>query len=396
MPGFAILLAAAALTVKQDGTELREACEPDRPVVARLAAGTPATVRFGIDGCYAVDVMHAGQIVRGFLPAEQLSGVEAWEQARRAAPSVGASINSRPPVPPPKSAEKSPWDLIRENRPAEALAAAERGLLSAPRNPHLLGIAGIAAYRNDMGPRAIGYLTDALAIRPDPAIQGLLDKAIREQGADRTGEPLHSPRFLFRFDPALMRRETARALLAVLEREFSRISFELGCATPERLAVIAQSREDYLRATGAAEWSGGQFDGRIRVALLEDDHGGGVTRRALAHELVHACLAATGSWPAWLHEGLAQKLSGESLGEPRRAASRAVARANGIPHLTEMSQSWSRMGSSHAAMAYAASLYAVELLYLHHAAFGIRNLLQNPGQMEPIAADLDRRLRRPE
>ena len=51
------------------------------------------------------------------------------------------------------------------------------------------------------------------------------------------------------------------------------------------------------------------------------------------------------------------------------------------------------MSGSHAAMAYAASLYAVELFYQHHAAFGIRNLLQSPERLEWFMTDLDRRLR---
>lgn len=391
MPGFALLFAAAALTVKQDGAELREACEPGEPVVAKLAAGTAATVRFGMNGCYAVEVLQAGQLVKGFLPAAAISGIEAWETARRSARSIDTPTAA--PANPEKLDEKSPWDLIRLNRPAEALVAAEKLLVTSPRHPDVLAIAGIAAYKNDMGSRAIGYLKDALAIRPDPTIQGLLDKAQREQNADRTGEPLHSPRFLFRFDPAIMPRESARTLLSVLEQEFTRISFELGCATAERLAVIVQTPDDYRRATGAAEWSGGQFDGRIRVAVLEGDAGGPATRRALAHEIVHACLAGTGDWPAWLHEGLAQKLSGETLSETRRAAIRAVAKENALPRLADLSQSWSRMSSGHAAMAYATSLYAVELFYQHHAAFGIRNLLRNPDQLDRIMTDLDRRLR---
>jgi len=390
MPGIALVFAAAALTVKQDGAELREACEPGEPIIAKLAAGTPATVRFGMNGCYAVEVLQAGQTVKGFLPAVAISGIEAWETDRRSARSIDAPTT---PITQEKLDGKSPWDLIRMNRPAEALTAAEKLLATAPRHPDVLAIAGIAAYKNDMGARAIGYLKDALAIRPDPAIQGLLDKAQREQNADHTGEPLHSPRFLFRFDPAIMPRETARTLLSVLEQEFSRISFELGCATAERLAVIVQTQDDYRRATGAAEWSGGQFDGRIRVAVLEGDAAGPATRRALAHEIVHACLAGAGDWPAWLHEGLAQKLSGETLSEPRRAAIRAVAKENALPRLANLSQSWSRMSSGHAAMAYATSLYAVELFYQHHAAFGIRNLLRNPDQLDRIMTDLDRRLR---
>lgn len=390
MPGLALLFAVAALTVKEEGTGLRESCEPGEGVIGRLAAGTPAAVRFAMNGCYAVEVVQNGQTLRGFLAASQLNGIDAWDAARRAAPSVdspGASPLAVVPAP------DNPVALLSDNRPGEALALLERALLDAPRDPQLLALAGVAAFRSDRGPRAIGYWKDSLALRPDPSVQRMLDTALREQNADRTGEPLHSPRFVFRFDPAVMPRETARLLLGVLEQEYSRISFELGCKTAERLAVIAQTREDYMRATGAAEWSGGQYDGRIRVALLESEPGGPATRRALAHEIVHACLAATGNWPAWLHEGLAQKLSGEMLSEPRRAAVRAAAKANAVPSLANFSQTWSRMSSGHAALAYATALYAVELFYQCHAAYGIRNLLRNPDQLPRIMTDLDARLR---
>lgn len=368
MPGFALLFAVAALTVKQDGAELRESCEPGEPVVAKLTAGATATVRFAMNGCYAVDVAHGGQVVRGFLPGAELAGIEAWELARRNAPSVDT---------PTSLPDKSSVTVTQEK-------SGEMGRLVA---------AGVEAYKKDRVAEAAGFLKDALAIRPDPAVQRFLDKIQKELSADKTGEPLHSPRFVFRYDPAVMPRETARALLGVLEQEYSRISFELGCRTEDKIAVIAQTREDYLRATGAAEWSGGQFDGRIRVAMIESDAGGALTRRTLAHETVHACLAALGNWPAWVHEGLAQRLSGESLSEPKRAAIRKAAQAETLPKLANLSQSWSRMSSGHAAMAYSVSLYAIELFYQHHQEYGIRNLLRNPDQLERIMTSLDGHLR---
>lgn len=392
MPGL-LLLFAAAVTVLEDGAELREACEPGEPAIARLAKGTPATIKFAMNGCYSVEVTQNGQTVRGFLPGRQLDGLDAWEKARRSASSVDAPSNSRYPPQAQPQGQPSFAGLLNDNRNAEALALAERALALAPRDPQLLAAAGVAAYRNDMGARAIGYWKDSLALRPNPAIEKMLEQALREQQADRTGEPLHSPRFVFRFDPAIMPRDTARALLGVLEQEYSRISFELGCQTPERLAVIAQTREDYLRATGAAEWSGGLFDGRIRVALLEADPGGANTRRSLAHEVVHACLAATGQWPAWLHEGLAQRLSGEQLSPARRAAIRAAAKAGELPPLAQLSASWSRLSTRNAMVAYSASLYAVELFYERHAAFGIRNLLRNPDQLSRIVMDIDAGIR---
>jgi hypothetical protein len=393
MPGIALLLAMTALTVKEDGAELRASCEKGDRVIARVPAGVKATARFAINGCYSVEVQVEGRQVRGFLPGAMLDGVEVWELARRGAPSIdtpggGGGVAAGAG----RGGSATAAQLLAENRPGEALALAERALAVAPKDPQILAFAGVAAYRNDMAARAAGYLRDALAIRPDAAVAKLLERIEREQKADRTGEPLHSTRFLFRFDPGILPRETARTLLGTLEQEYTRISFELGCRNAERLAVIIQTRDDYMQATGAAEWSGGQFDGRIRVPLPEGDGAGPEVRRTLAHELVHACLAATGTWPAWLHEGLAQRLSGETLGAARRAAIRAAAKAGTVPKLGEFSKSWSRMNGANAALAYATSLYAVELFYEHHAAFGIRNLLRSPERLESVMADLDRRI----
>jgi hypothetical protein len=98
--------------------------------------------------------------------------------------------------------------------------------------------------------------------------------------------------------------DQARTLVPILDSEFTRVSEALGCRSEERLTAIVQTPEAYRQSTGAAERSGGQFDGRIRVALLEKTPGD-LTRQTFAHEIVHACLAQTGEWPAWLHEGLA-------------------------------------------------------------------------------------------
>jgi membrane-associated phospholipid phosphatase len=129
------------------------------------------------------------------------------------------------------------------------------------------------------------------------------------------------------------------------------------------------------------------------VAQLDPDPASPRSRQTYAHEIVHACLAATGHWPAWFHEGLAQKLSGETLAGPKKTVLKQLAQAKQVPGLMALGQSWSRMSSGHAAMAYAMALYGVELFYEHHKEYGIRNLIRNPGQLPRIAADLDSRMR---
>lgn len=382
----AFYLASVLLTVLEDQTPLKTGCEESDEVVATLSAGTAVTIRFAINGCYAVQ---AGE-QRGYLPGVALAGVDAWEAERRGARAldtpVGAARVARPVDADPLTVASQ---LIAQNRPGEALELLDLALTKGPRDPILLAVAGMAAYRAGSTARAIGYLKDAEAIRPQPAVAALLAKAEREAAADQGVQTLESTRFSLRYDPQVMTAEVARHLAGVLEQEYSRISFELGCQTAERIAATAQSREAYLRATGAAEWSGGQFDGRIRVAVLEPAE----MRKTFAHELVHACLAATGRWPAWLHEGLAQRLSGETLTPEMRQTVRAAAQCGQLPPLKKMSQTWARLTPDHARLAYGMALYAAELFFAHHQDFGIRTLIRNPEYLDRIAEDIDRRMR---
>ena len=67
------------------------------------------------------------------------------------------------------------------------------------------------------------------------------------------------------------------------------------------------------------EWSGGEFDGRIHIPVLDKGSLDPQVRQTLAHESVHACMAQLGQFPTWLAEGVAQKLSGAELSPATRA-----------------------------------------------------------------------------
>ena len=69
-----------------------------------------------------------------------------------------------------------------------------------------------------------------------------------------------------------------------------------------------------------------------------------------------------------------------------------MARAGQLPRLEYLGQDWSRLDASHAAVAYAMSLVAVELFYENYGASAMRALVRNPEKLAAIAADLDRLL----
>ncbi len=116
----------------------------------------------------------------------------------------------------------------------------------------------------------------------------------------------------------------------------------------------------------------------------------------LAHELVHACLTSIPSgsapWPAWFQEGLAQKLSGDTLSAPVRDQLRQLAQTHSIPRLENLRQNWSRMSTQNAVAAYSLALAAADALYDNYASYGIRNILTNPDTLPRITANLDAKL----
>ncbi len=400
-----LILLAASVAVKDDQAPLRSGCEPGDPVVAQLHGGDAVQIRFALAGgavaCYKVSVTSQGRTLEGYLPASAIIGLDQFERARGAAPAFDNPQRVRQDM---ESLRKDAsgvggdlaskaTELLQANQPGEALALLEKALRLNRRDAGVLSLAGLAAYQNDQVRRAIDYWNESLALAPSPGVERLRSAAQKELAADQSGEKLVGIRFLLRYDPGEVAPEQARSLMAMLEEQFGYISEQLGCRADERIIAVLQGREAYHRATGSAEWSGGQYDGRIRVALLDGNGVGRETRRALSHEMVHACLANLGSWPAWLHEGMAQKLSGDTLAPARRAELDAMLRAGGIPRLQNLGQTFSRMSARHASVAYTMALRAAELLMDMHGTLGVRNLLQNPDRLSQVAAEIDRRMR---
>src|SRR5262249_44344370 len=156
-----------------------------------------------------------------------------------------------------------------------------------------------------------------------------------------------------------------------------------------RIVTIVQSREAY-HAGQPAEWAGGHYDGRIHIPIAPAKNIDPQTKRVFAHEIVHACLANIGSWPAWLHEGLAQRLSGDRVQPPQREVLKVLARAGQLPKLEALGNGWARLNATQASVAYTLALAAIELF--SEGQLGARNLLNNPDLLAQVTPDLDRKL----
>jgi hypothetical protein len=380
--------------------------------VTRLPEGQPVQVKFSLAGeaqpCFLVSATVDGKELNGYVKGSALAGAEEFERDRKAARSVEVSAPPRDSSGAPSSSgrplkitvsAKSATEidrvnqLLAKNQNQQALEVVEKLLLIHPREPGLLALAGMAAHRADQMQRALQFYKESLDIKQDPLVEQMYNEARREADLDKSGQRTYGTRFVLRYDGAVADGDMARAVVGVLEEEFSRIQLQLGCRTDDRIVTIVQTREAYARITGSPEWSGAAYDGKIHVPLVARSQITAEMRQTFAHELVHACISNTGQWPSWLHEGLAQKLAGQALPPGVKQQIQALAKAGKLPTLAQMGNGWGGLSTQQAMLAYSMSLVAIDLFFEHHSGLGIRNLMQNPDQLPRITADLDRRLR---
>jgi tetratricopeptide (TPR) repeat protein len=404
------LLLLLALTVKNAGTPLRSGCSSDASLVATLPAGAILKIRFAMSGeatpCYKVAAEFDGKTADGYLPASAMDGLEVFDKSRKGAAWVDASAS--PSTAPAAQTNMVPADagihmqgsgilydaqrLVEQGRPEDALRMLEFELRAHPNDAGLLALAGLAAWKNQDNRQALEYWRKSLDLAPNAVLEKLYASVDREVKNDVSKETLYGMRVVLRYDDVTVPVETARQMVQLVDQTYARVSSELGCTTKERIPTIVQSREAYFKMTGAAEWSGGLFDGRIHMPAAAGQQFDANMQKALTHETVHACLAMIGPWPSWLHEGMAQKLSGDVLSPQVRAQLQQLEKDGKLPKLGSLSQGWMGLDSHNAAIAYAMALQAVELLYDNYHSDGVRNLMRNPERLPAITTDLEKRM----
>jgi hypothetical protein len=404
MPAILSLIMLLAAAVKTDQTPLRDGCSAYDSQIASLPAGAPLTIRYSISGesvpCFKVSAEVGGKMLEGFLPASAIDGLEDFDKGKRDAvfldtPQSVAATRSSGSLPsssaPAGSLAKRAIQLIDSNHPQQALDILEPELQK-HHDPNLLALAGEAAWRADDSRRALEYWHSSLEMVDNPQLEALYKKVERESKNDQSGDRIYGMRVLLRYESSAVSADTARQMATVLDQQLTRISMELGCSVDERMVAIAQSPDAYRKTTNAAEWSGGQFDGRIRVPVFDGRNLSPEMWRTLAHETAHACISSIGQWPAWVHEGIAQYVSGDRLSPEMKQQIADLAAKKQLPRLDQLGQNWSRMDTLHAQAAYGLALAAIELFSKDYAAYGLRNLLRNPERLPEITADLNRKL----
>jgi tetratricopeptide (TPR) repeat protein len=274
--------------------------------------------------------------------------------------------------------------LLRSEYSA-ALEVLDRARALAPDSVAVARLSGWAYYGLDQSGRAIEQWQTAQRLQPDPQVAQLLAKTERDQAIEKTFHETETAHFILRYQGAAA-PGIARDILATLEDDFRNTASIFQFTPPERIAVIVYTEETFRDVTRAPRWSGGIYDGRIRVPVQGLTSVTGELARVLAHELTHSFIRqmTQGRCPQWLNEGLAEWMEGRRSVGDAQALVAAYEQGKYIP-LRRLEGSWNSFPVGAARFAYGWSLAAVEAIIANSGMWGIQRLLESVGQGVPAA-----------
>ena len=311
------------------------------------------------------------------------------------------------------------WKALRDGYNDKAAAFFAEALTFRPDDPVLLMGAGVAAHERGNQKEAIADLGRAFELNPrmisaakllgkiafdegDSALAiRTYEKALKAAPNDATlanglkalrkdAETHHAfsesryDRFRVMFE-GRSEESIASQATKVFNSAFFRIGDMLGEYPGHTIVAVLYTEQQFRDITRAPQWSGGQYDGRIRLPVAGAEQKPELFERVMTHELTHAVIdgIVRRPVPTWLNEGLAQYLDGS---DPRGALNRMKAAGRWIP-LKLLEHGFGQMGPAEARIAYDESLLAVGVM-AERPGFGWTRLMSRLADGQPFAEAL--------
>lgn len=160
-------------------------------------------------------------------------------------------------------------------------------------------------------------------------------------------------------------RELGRKVLNILEDAYSTIGRAMNYFPSESVTVILYAEKNFYDITMKPEWTGGLYDGKIRVPIKGAEGKEEMLRKVLFHEYTHALVRSiTARCPLWINEGLAEYFSGGH-----------ASRIGQVLPLRSLEKSFSGLQKDKVIVAYRESYSAVAYLIDRYGLFRVKELL---------------------
>lgn len=219
-------------------------------------------------------------------------------------------------------------------------------------------LAKIAAQQGDY-PGAFDEIEKALRLAPqDKEILVLKEKLTKEWQIEAKMEKNFGGNFTVTFEGG--GDELGSSTLAVLEEAYVDLGSRFHYWPKQKTEVILYGNRDFKSLTNAPDWSGGLFDGKIRIPVGGLNGMSENLRRILYHEYAHVLIRALARdhLPLWLNEGLAQWAAGETSAH----LDQRLAKGEKLLPFARLEKSFAGLSEAEASLAYAQSLSLTNFL----------------------------------
>ena len=265
---------------------------------------------------------------------------------------------------------------LKDDRAAER--ELQRALELDPREKAAYLVLGDIAQRRDDLEAAAAYWEKALELDPsNSALRTRLERIRREHRTEKDFSRDVASHFSVKYE-GREKIEAGRTILRILEDAYGEVGRALSFYPDHEIAVILYSNQQFQDVTDAPGWSGGIYDGKIRIPIggIENETPG--LRRLLLHEYTHAVVRAISPRrvPTWLNEGLAQYFEGRDVDPRQKEKLRQLVRAGKVPALAELDGSFLGLNSSQASYAYLLSLSAVRHMVDRYGMYRVKMVLE--------------------
>lgn len=185
-------------------------------------------------------------------------------------------------------------------------------------------------------------------------------------------------------------RAAAEVVSQVLEDAYFHVGrkFDLFPETPTEVVLYAS--EDFHSVTQTPDWTGGVYDGRIKLPVRGIADGGKLLERTLRHEYGHVLITQLGNGqiPVWLNEGAAIWAEEESDGD-REDWARETIGGQRLFGLAELEPPFTGLPPDRVHVAYAQSYLAVRLIIAEYGERRFLALLRAAGAGKPLPASFE-------
>ena len=274
--------------------------------------------------------------------------------------------------------------LFREGDLRAARRETDQALELAPDDPAARDLSGDLYDRDGQLGMAVAEWEAAAKSGGLPALTEKIARGRREMAAEE-GMGRETSRYFVILYERDVPRSIVQLMLPLLDTAFNTLHDRLGEYPQDEIKVILYSRAAFQDITRAPDWSGGAYDGKIRIpvgglATMEEAAG---LLPILTHEMTHAFLyrMAPRGLPLWFNEGLAATFQGWDPAKIR--AWFAEHPPQGIATLNDVDRTLQGRGGDVTA-GYAAALLAISELEEVRGFGAVRRIITGVGAGQPF------------